>query len=58
MVYESRFKRLASTAQKKEALTRMSAAVATKSAVKRFDLSDAEVQRLATDITKGAYSYR
>lgn len=58
MVYESRFKRLASTAQKKEALTRMSASVATKSAVKRFDLSDAEVLRLATDITKGAYSYR
>lgn len=58
MVYESRFKRLESTAQKKEALTRMSASVATKSAVKRFDLSDAEVRRLATDITKGAYSYR
>lgn len=58
MVYESRFKRLPSNAKKKEALARMSAAVAKKSAVRRFELSDAEVQRLATDITKGAYSYR
>lgn len=58
MVYQLRFRRLATTAQKKEALTRMSSAVASKPAVKRFDLSEADVQKLATDITRGVYGYR
>jgi len=26
--------------------------------VKRFDLSEADVQKLATDITRGVYGYR